>query len=76
MRKINVSLDEEVRDELFRLVPPRHRSRVVNDALRDALRRLSRADAMKRLVQLRERSATLGAAEIVTAVRRDRARRG
>jgi hypothetical protein len=76
MKKVNVSLDEEVRDELFRLVPPRQRSRVVNEALREVLLRRRRVDAMARLVQLRGRSATLGAAEILTAVRRDRARRG
>jgi Arc/MetJ family transcription regulator len=37
MAKMNISIDEEVREELFRLVPPRRRSQVVNEALRKEL---------------------------------------
>jgi hypothetical protein len=74
MNRVDVSLDEEDRDELFRRVPPRQRSRAINEACRAALLQRRRADARSRLARLRERSATPGAAEIVTAARRDRGR--
>jgi len=39
MAKLNVSIDDRLRDELFKLVPPRRRSQVVNEALHNQLRR-------------------------------------
>lgn len=74
MVKLNVSIDEQVREELFRLVPPRRRSQVVNEALRKELLRRKREHATGILHQLRKRSATLSGEEIVNAVRRDRTR--
>ncbi len=74
MVKLNVSIDERVREELFRLVPPRRRSQVVNEALRKELLRRKREHATDILHQLRKRSATLSGEEIVNAVRRDRTR--
>jgi Mg/Co/Ni transporter MgtE len=69
MAKLNVSIDDRLRDELFRLVPPRRRSQVVNEALEHEQRHA------KDMVQdLRKRSATLTGKEIVEAVRRDRTR--
>jgi len=73
MAKLNVSIDDRLRDELFRLVPPRRRSQVVNDALRHELRRRKRRHATDVVQRLRQRSATLSGKEIVEAVRRDRA---
>ena len=74
MPKVNFSIDDDVRDELLRLVPARQRSRVVNGLLREALLRLKREEAMKRLLQLRRRTAKLRGEEILAALRKDRAR--
>lgn len=74
MVKLNVSIDERVREELFRLVPPRRRSQVVNEALRKELLRRKREHATVTIHQLRKRSAILSGEEIVNAVRRDRTR--
>lgn len=74
MAKLNVSIDDQLRDELFRLVPPRRRSQVVNDALRHELLRRKRRLAADAVQGLRKRSATLSGNEIVEAVRRDRER--
>lgn len=72
MAKLNLSIDEQVRDELFRMVPPRKRSQVVTDALRKELLRRKRLLATSELRQLRKRSATLSGQEILAAVRKDR----
>ena len=74
MAKLNVSIDDRIREELFRLVPPRRRSQVVNEALRKELLSRKREHATEVLRRLRKRSATLSGAEIVVAVRRDRTR--
>ena len=74
MAKLNVFIDDQLRDELFRLVPPRRRSQVVNDALRHELLRRKRQQAADAVQGLRKRSATLSGEEIVEAVRRDRER--
>ena len=74
MAKLNISIDESLREELFRLVPPRRRSQVINEALRNELRRRKRVHATEIVRRLRKRSATLSGKEIVQAVRRDRTR--
>jgi len=74
MAKLNVSIDDRLRDELFKLVPPRRRSQVVNEALRHELMRRKRQLATDAVHRLRKRSATLSEADIVEAVRRDRTR--
>ena len=76
MAKMNISIDEEVREELFRLVPPRRRSQVVNEALRKELLHRKREQATERLQELRKRSATLSSKEIVEAVKGDRTSTG
>ena len=76
MVKMNISIDEEVRKKLFRLLPPRRRSQVVNEALRKELRHRKREQAAKQLQELRKRSATLSSKEIVSAVIRDRTSTG
>jgi len=76
MAKMNISIDEEVREELFRLVPPRQRSQVVNEALRKELLHRKREQAIKRLQELRKGSAKLSSKEIVAAVKRDRTSTG
>ncbi len=74
MAKLNVSIDDRLRDELFKLVPPRRRSQVVNEALRHELLRRKRRLATEVVQRLRKRSATLSGKEILAAVRRDRGR--
>ncbi len=76
MAKMNISIDEEVREELFRLVPPRRRSQVINEALRKELLHRKREHATKQLQELRQRSATLTSKEIVDVLKRDRTRTG
>jgi metal-responsive CopG/Arc/MetJ family transcriptional regulator len=76
MAKLNVSIDEQVREELFRLVPPRRRSQVVNEALRKELLRRKRGHVTQTLRGLRKRSTTMSGEEIVATVRRDRKRVG
>jgi metal-responsive CopG/Arc/MetJ family transcriptional regulator len=76
MVKLNVSIDEQVKEELFRLVPPRRRSQVVNEALRKELLRRKRDHVTQTLRGLRKRSATVSGEEIMAVVRRDRRRVG
>jgi len=76
MAKMNISIDEAVREELFRLVPPRRRSQVVNEALRKELLHRKREQAIKQLQELRNSSATLSSKEIVEVVKRDRTSTG
>ena len=74
MAKLNVSIDDRLRDELFKLVPPRRRSQVINDALRNELLRRRRQHATDAICRLRKRSATLSGKEILDAVRKERVR--
>jgi hypothetical protein len=76
MAKLNVSIDDRLRDELFKLVPPRRRSQVVNEALRNELLRRRRQHATDAVRRLRQRSATLSGKEILDAVRKERALSG
>jgi metal-responsive CopG/Arc/MetJ family transcriptional regulator len=76
MVKLNVSINEQVKEELFRLVPPRRRSQVVNEALRKELLRRKRDHVTQTLRGLRKRSATVSGEEIMAVVRRDRRRVG
>lgn len=73
MPKVNVSLDEDVRDDLLRLVPARKRSQVVNEALRKELLRRKRESATETLQLLRKKTATLTGRDVLRAVREDRA---
>jgi metal-responsive CopG/Arc/MetJ family transcriptional regulator len=74
MGKVNVSLQKDVYEDLLKLVPPRKRSEVINEALRKELLHRKRELAAARIKQLRKRSATLNGREIVEAVRKDRSR--
>jgi len=74
MRKVNVTLDDVIREELYRLVPPRKRSRVVNEALRKELLQMKRERAIDRLMELRKKTAKFSSREILETLRKDRAR--
>ncbi len=65
MGKLNVSLEEDVHEALFKLVPARKRSQVINTALRKELLHRKREVGATRIKQLRKRSATLRGNEIV-----------
>lgn len=74
MPKVNVTLDEDVRDDLVRLVPSRKRSQVINEALRKELLRRKRESAMETLQALRKKTATLSGRNVLKAVQEDRRR--
>ena len=74
MAKLNVSFDDRLGEELFKLVPPRRRSQVVNEALRNELLRRKRQHATEVIKHLRKRSATFSGKDIVAAVRKERTR--
>ncbi|WP_447972345.1 hypothetical protein [Nitrospira sp. Kam-Ns4a] len=74
MAKLNVSIDDRLREELFKLVPPRRRSQVVNEALRHELLRRKRAQAAEAIERLRKQSTRVTNTEIVEALHRDRGR--
>jgi hypothetical protein len=76
MAKLNFSIDPGLREELFKLVPPRRRSQVVNEALRKELLHRKRQHATDELHRLRRRSATLSGKEILAALRKDRTNTG
>ncbi len=73
MAKLNVSIDDRLREELFKLVPPRRRSQVVSEALRHELLRRKRQHATEAIRRLRKHSATFSGQEILAVVRKERA---
>jgi hypothetical protein len=73
--KVNFILDADVQEEMIRLIPPRKRSRVVNEALRRELLRRKRGLATERLKEIRKKIGTMRGREIVETLRKDRARR-
>lgn len=74
MPKMNFTLDGDVREELYRLVPSRKRSRVVNEALRKELLQMKREQAIDHLMELRKKTAKFSARETLESLRKDRAR--
>jgi len=73
-RKLNFMISEVVALELEKLVPPRQRSRVVNEALKKELDSIRRRQLTEELNRLRELSPQLTTPEIVSILRRDRKR--
>lgn len=71
MPKVNVSLDEDVHDDLLRLIPARKRGQVINIALRKELLRRKRETATEALQLLRKKTATLSGRDVLRAVRED-----
>jgi hypothetical protein len=67
-------ISDDVAKELEKLVPAGKRSRVVNEAIRKELERLSRESLTERLHVLRESGPFYGASEIASDLRRDRSR--
>jgi len=73
-RKLNFMISEDVALELDKLVPPRQRSRVVNEALKKELDSIRHRQLTEELNRLRELSPRLTTPEIVSILRRDRKR--
>ena len=72
--KVNVVLDDDVKEELERLVESGMRSRVVNRALRRELLMVRRAQADKRLDKLRVEGKPVSSNELLALLRKDRGR--
>lgn len=71
-KRVNLVLDDEVKDNLDRLVPAGRRSEFANEAIRSQLALLRRQHAIDRLDELRRRGPSLSTEEVVRLVRRDR----
>ncbi len=76
MPKINFMIEETVQQELRKMVPPRQRSKLVNEAIKKELLRINRAAAFRALLHLRKKTASLEAREIDAALKADRKRPG
>lgn len=74
MVKVNFIIEEEVRDELNRVIPPRKRSKLVNKAIKKELLRLKRQSTTENLLKLREEIALYGSSEIDKQLKSDRSR--
>ena len=72
--KVNVVLDDDVKQGLEQLVESGMRSRVVNHALRRELQDIRRHRADTRLEKLRRGGKAISTSEIVSALRKDRGR--
>lgn len=73
-RRINVVLSDETHRELLRQVTRGDRSRVLEEALREYLRRRERLATLERLAVLRKKAPAVSMRTIVAQLRRDRGR--
>jgi len=71
-RKMNFLIEEAIRRELELLVPPGRRSQVVNEALRRELERISRKNAVEKLIESSSNMEKLPTREIVEALAQER----
>jgi hypothetical protein len=72
--KVNIVLDDDVRQELESLVEAGMRSRVINTALRKELSLIRRRGLSRELDTLRARTKPVSTKDIVQWIRRDRGR--
>jgi len=72
--KVNIVLDDDVKQELDRLVESGMRSRVINRALRREILALRREKANARLETMRRTTRPVSTAVLVAQIRRDRGR--
>jgi hypothetical protein len=68
-------IKNELVKELEDLVPPGKRSKVVNDAIMKELNVMRRQKLTEKLLAIKQKSPSLSAEEIVTALRENRGRR-
>lgn len=72
--KVNIVLDDDVKNDLDRLVASGKRSRVINTALRREIQLMSRRAASARLDEIRTTTKSVSTADILKLLRRDRGR--
>lgn len=72
--KVNFILEDKVEEELRNSVPPRQRSKLVNEAIKKELLRLKRATATEKLFIIRKKTASYSAKDIDKQLARDRKR--
>lgn len=71
-RKMNFIIEESVSRDLQALVPRGARSKLVNEAVKKELARISREALTTKLLKLRRRGPKADTADIVSALREDR----
>jgi predicted transcriptional regulator len=67
--KVNLVLDDEVKEQLDHLIPAGERSRFANEALRSQLALMRQRQAIERLEALRRAGPHISTAEIVETLR-------
>lgn len=72
-KKVNFMINDNVRKEFERLVPPGERSKIVNEALKKELISIKRKRLTERLLLLRSNN-VLSTKEILDALKKDRTR--
>jgi predicted transcriptional regulator len=70
--KVNLVLDDEVKEALDDLIPAGERSRFANDALRAQLTLVRRRQAVEKLAALRRAGPHVSTGEILAALRESR----
>ena len=73
-KKVNFMVNDNVRREFERLVPPGERSKIVNEALRKELNLIKRERLTEKLLSIRAKSPSLSTDDIAGIVRKNRAR--
>lgn len=74
-KKVNFMINDDIRKEFERMVPPGERSKIVNEALRKELMTLKRKKLAERLMVIRSKGDPLSTEEIVSALKKGRERR-
>ena len=72
--KVNVVLDDDVKEQMERLVPSGRRSRVINQALRKELLRIHREKVIAEMDELKRETRPVKTEEIVKLLARQRRR--
>ena len=72
-KKVNFMINDNVRKEFERLVPPGERSKIVNEALKKELISIKRKRLTERLLLLRSNN-VLSTKEILDALKKNRTR--
>ena len=74
LKKMNFYVDEDVRRIMETLVPAGMRAKVINEALRKEMLRITRERAHGKLLHVRSTTKHLSDKAIVNALRKDRSR--
>ncbi len=74
LKKLNFFVEEDVRQELERLIPSGQRAKIINEALRRELLKLKREKVTEKLMAMKSKGVLMTGQEIVTTLRKDRSR--